>query len=37
LDVIGKNGSLLIVPMAMNRHRLAPFPPLYGTAVALQI
>ena len=32
-----KNGSLLIVPMAMNRHRLAPFPPLYGTDVALQI
>jgi hypothetical protein len=25
------------VPMAMNRHRLAPFPPLYGTDVALQI
>ena len=32
-----KNGSLLIVPMAMNRHRFAPFPPLYGTDVALQI
>jgi hypothetical protein len=32
-----KNRSLLIVQMAVDRHRFASFPALHGTYVALQI